>query len=509
MICVSVGRTRHTHTIAEYHHLAKMGVRLVELRLDYIGRSVDLTRLLRNRPCSVVITCRRKEDGGRWQRPEQERLMLLRNAIASGVDYVDLEGDIAAAIPRYGKTKRIISHHDFVQTPENLADLHRHLASQEADIVKIATMANTVDDTLRMMDLARNAKIPTIAICMGDLGTATRILAGRFGAPFTYATFSTDRKLAPGQLSWHVMQDLYHYDSLAPSTKLFGVVADPVAHSLSPIIHNAAFAHQELDARYLPFRVPVEDLEQFVKACPGLGIRGLSVTIPHKEAALDLMTRAETAATGIGAINTIVFDGEERIGYNTDYRAAMECIATLFGPEEGYDLPWRGKKALILGAGGVSRAIGWGLRAKGADLYISSRTTARAQQLAQHLRATVIPWDQRHEPNVDLLVNGTPVGMHPDLDSTPFPAESLDPKTAVFETIYNPERTLLIKNAEHVGCRTITGVEMFVRQAAYQYRLFTGQEAPHDLMRQSLKTATNPVRINVGLADDGFHTEDV
>lgn len=509
MICVSVGRTRHKHTIAEFHHLAQQGVRLVELRLDYIGRSVNLNRLLHDRPCPVVITCRRREDGGRWQKSEQERLMLLRNAIASGVDYVDLEGDIAGTIPRYGKTKRIISHHDFVQTPDNLADLHRHLASQEADIVKIATMANTIDDTLRMMELARTATIPTIAICMGDLGVATRILAGRLGAPFTYATFSTDRKLAPGQLTWHVMRDLYHYDEIKPETQLFGVIADPVAHSLSPLIHNAAYASQAIDARYLPFRVPEEDLETFVRVCPGLGVKGLSVTIPHKEAALDLMTRAEAAATGIGAINTIVFEGEERIGYNTDYRAAMECLALAFGTSEGDEQPWRGKKALILGAGGVSRAIGWGLHHKGADLYIASRTFSRTQELAHHLHATPIHWDERHNPEVDLLVNGTPVGMHPDLNSTPFHAESLNPNTIIFETIYNPERTLLVKNAQHVGCKTITGVEMFVRQAAYQYRLFTGAQPPTELMRDSLKAATNPVRLNDGLADDAFHVEDV
>lgn len=507
MICVSVGRTRHKHTIAEYHHLAEQGVDLVELRLDFIGRSVNLTRLLKNKPCPVVITCRRREDGGRWQKSEEERLMLLRNAIASGVDYVDLEADIAAAIPRYGSTKRIVSHHDFNKTPENLADLHRHLASQEADIVKIATMANSFSDNLRMMELARNAEIPTIAICMGELGTPTRILAGRFGAPFTYASFSTDRRLAPGQLNWNEMKDLYRYDEITPETRLFGVVGDPVQHSHSPLIHNAAFKSQEIDARYLPFHVLTQDLEAFIKACPKLGIRGLSVTIPHKEYALDLMTQAESAATGIGAINTVVFDGEERTGYNTDYRAAMECIAGVWETPEHDELPWSGKRALILGAGGVSRAIAWGLHQKGASVTIASRTHQRAFELAEELGGQAVTWDKRYDVDCDLLINGTPVGMHPDLDSTPYRAESLDPKTVVFETIYNPERTMLVKSAQQVGCKTITGVEMFVRQAAYQYCLFSGQQAPVDLMRKTLKLATNPVRLNVGRRDDESHAE--
>lgn len=497
MICVSVGRTRHKHTIAEYHHLAEQGVKLVELRLDFIGRSVNLKRLLENRPCPVVITCRRREDGGRWQRSEEERLMLLRGAIASGVEYVDLEGDIAGTIPRYGQTKRIISHHDFVETPENLADLHRHLAAQEADIVKIATMANTVDDNLRMIDLARNATIPTIAICMGEMGMPTRILAGRYGAPFTYATYSADRKLAPGQLNWRVMQEQYRYDTITAETQLFGVIADPVGHSHSPLIHNAALAGQEIDARYLPFQVPAEDLREFIDACPQLGIRGLSVTIPHKEAALNLMTQAEAAANGIGAVNTVIFDGNERLGYNTDYRAAMECLIAAIGAKESDEQPLRDKTALILGAGGVARAIGWGLHQKGAAVIYTSRTPERAGRLAEEIGGTPLPWKERHDVTTDLLINATPVGMHPDLDHTPFRADALNPDTLVFETIYNPERTLLIKDARNVGCQTITGVEMFVRQAAYQYRLFTDREPPIELMRSALKAATNPVQLNV------------
>lgn len=510
MICVSIGRTRHKYMIAELQHLAQQGVPLVELRLDYLGRSVDLSRLLRDRRCKVLVTVRRREDGGRWQKSEQERLMLLRNAIASGVEYVDLEGDIAGSIPRYGATKRIVSHHDFVRTPENLADLHRHLASQEADVVKIATMALGVQDNLRMMELARAATVPTIAICMGELGTPTRILAGRMGAPFSFATASSERRLAPGQLEWKEMHDVYRYDTITPKTKLFGVIADPVGHSYSPLIHNAAMAAQGLDARYLPFQVPRDDLRTFIHACEGLGIRGLSVTIPHKEAALDLMTQAEAAASSIGAINTILFDGPRRLGYNTDYRAAMECIAAEFGKisEQVDEQPWRGKSALILGAGGVARGIGWGLYQKGAEVFFTSRTLMRAHGLADSIGGTPIPWDRREELKVDMLVNCTPVGMHPDLENTPISADALHRETVVFETIYNPEQTLLIKNARRIGCRTISGVEMFVRQAAYQYRLFTGQEPPLELMRQTLKLATNPVRLNVRRDDELGHSDE-
>ena len=494
MICVTVARTRHKSTIAEYHELAAKGVELVELRLDYIARTVSLTRLLEKRPCPVIATCRRREDGGRWMGTEEERQMLLRAAIVAGVDYVDLEWDIAGSVPRYGKAKRIISYHNFEETPGNLPDLYRRLSELDPDVVKIATQANCVNDWFRMLDMLANAESPTIGLCMGDIGAPTRLLAGKFGAPFSYAASGKDRQAAPGQIFWEQMRGLYRYEKIDAETQLYGVVADPVAHSLSPLIHNTAFAKQELNACYLPFRVTPDDLERFIDAAPKIGIRGLSVTIPHKETVMPFLSQMEAAADGIGAVNTIVFDGNRRIGYNTDYRAAMESLATSLEVSLDSDRPFKGRRCLILGSGGVSRAIGWGLREKGAEVLIAGRTSLRASRLAVAINATHVEWERRHDVRCEIIINGTPMGMHPNLDSTPFEGSYLIPGMTVFETIYNPEQTLLLKNAIRAGCQIISGVDMFVRQATYQYRLFTGMEPPRDLMRYTLKRATSPVR---------------
>ncbi len=498
MICVSVGRARHQRMISEHQFLVEQGAQLVELRLDYITRAVNLKRLINDRPGPVVITARRKEDGGRWEKSEQERLMLLRSAIAAGVEYVDIEADIAAQIPRYGATKRIISYHDFSGTPDELEDLHAAMAEEDADIVKIACMANTFSDNIRMMRLAANAKIPTIGICMGELGMLTRILSNRVGSPFTYATFSTDKKLAPGQLNWKEMNSTYHYDSINKETALFGVIADPVAHSHSPLIHNAAFMDAGLNARYLPLRVPKDDLHTFMNSCHSIGIEGISITIPHKETSLQYCTQAEASATGIGAINTMIFNGDDRLGYNTDYRAAMDCIEEVFGIQRGQENSMQGKVAIILGAGGVSRAVAWGLRQRKCEVYIASRTEERSQTLGAEIGCRTIDWDQRHEIKAHLLINGTPVGMHPNVDASPYNMASLNEYMVVFDTVYNPENTLLIKQAKRKGARVITGVDMFVRQAAYQFRLFTGKDAPTDLMRAKIKQATNPVQDHSG-----------
>ncbi len=326
MICVSIGRGRHKQVIAEHKHLVENGAELIELRLDYIRTKVNIGRLLEGRPCPVLVTVRREQDGGRFNGGEKERRVLLRSAIAAGVEYIDLEGDVAGEIPRFGPTKRVISYHDFRKTPDNLEEIHAALASKDADIVKLATMANHPEDNLRMLRLAQSSEVPTIGLCMGDIGVPSRILASRFGAPFTYATFHHERRLAPGQLSFQEMMEIYHYNEITPETEVYGVIGDPIEHSLSPLVHNAAFRELKMNKVYVPFRVPREDLPGFVDVAREFGLRGLSVTIPHKEAVLRKVTQFEAAVKGMGAANTIVFQDQENVGSNTDYRAAMDSL---------------------------------------------------------------------------------------------------------------------------------------------------------------------------------------
>ena len=216
MICVSIGRSRHKHMLAEHAHLCEQGAELVELRLDYISSRVNIQRLLKDRPCTTVITVRREQDGGKYTGSEDARLIMLREAIANGVEYIDLEDDIAGKIPRFGKTKRIISYHSFRNTPDNLRELHARLKSLDADIVKIATMANQPHDNLRMLEMMQESDSPTIGMCMGDIGTPSRILGPKFGAPFTYATFHHERALAPGQLSYDQMVNVYRHNRIEP-----------------------------------------------------------------------------------------------------------------------------------------------------------------------------------------------------------------------------------------------------------------------------------------------------
>lgn len=490
--------------LAEMKHVAEQGAQLVELRLDYLRTPPNLKRLMEDRGCQLVITCRRSADGGLWSKSEDERLMLLRQAIASGVEWVDLEEDTAAKVPRFGKTKRIISYHNFEETPKDLEQIHDRLAKLNADVVKIATLANEPHDNVRMLQLIKNksAKVQTVGLCMGDIGMPTRILAGKFGAPFTYATFNEQRELAPGQLSYRQMVEVYHYDRIHDDTEVFGVLADPVVHSLSPMIHNAAFRLRAMNRVYVPFRVPAEHLGGFLNDAQHLGVKGLSVTIPHKEAAMKLVTDLDASARAVKALNTIVFNGQQTTAYNTDYPAAIDALESTMRAEAvkrgGEELPAgtspvAGLTALVLGAGGAAKAVGHALHDRGAEVTICNRNSERAQKLAEEIGCGAIEWSDRHSVDPDVLVNCTPLGMHPNVDDTPYEKHSLKPSMVVFDTVYNPENTLLIKEARDQSCTVVTGVEMFLRQAGLQFKLFTGREAPVEL-RETLKRATSAAK---------------
>ena len=494
MICVSIGRSRHKHMMIEHKHLVEQGAELVELRLDYVTARVNIQRLLKDRPSKVIVTVRREQDGGKFTGTEEQRRVILREAIAMGVEYIDLEEDIADEIPRFGTTKRIISYHNFRKTPEKLRDLHTRLASKDADIVKIATMAHNPHDNLQMLEMIQQSEIPTVGMCMGDIGTPSRILAPKFRAPFVYATFHHERALAPGQLSYDQMVQVYRHNEINEETEVYGVIADPVAHSLSPQIHNAAFAAAGINAIYVPFRVQVDALDQFVEDVTRMEVRGLSVTIPHKESIARQLTKVDPAVKGIGAVNTVLFKDNEVLGYNTDYKAAMDSLENALGGVGKRPSPLKGKRVLVMGAGGVARAIMYGLQQREAIVCVASRTRARADALAEAFGATALEWSARHGQDVESIINCTPVGMHPNVDDSPYDKAHFRPGMVVFDTVYNPESTLLLKEARARGCEIITGVEMFIRQAALQYFLFTGKEAPTQLMRDTLKRVIGPVK---------------
>jgi 3-dehydroquinate dehydratase/shikimate dehydrogenase len=495
-ICVVIGRTRHKMIQAEVAEAARRGATMIEVRLDFLAKAPDFKRLLANKPCAMVATVRRQHDGGRWSGTEAQRQILLRQAIVAGFDYVDIETDIANAIGRFKNVKRIISYHNLREVPADLERIHQRMCGQDADVVKIAVSAQNPSDNLRVLDLLKNPPVPTVAFCMGDMGFPSRILAAKYGAPFAYAAFNKERTIALGIPSFEEMKNVYHYHRLDADSQVYGVLGDPVGHSLSPLIHNVALQKLGLNGVYLPFRVPRGELKSFLQNYDRFPIRGYSVTIPHKEAAQATARYPSTASTEVEAANTLVRGVDGFSAYNTDYQAARDSLrANLLPDNADGTSPMVGLNVLVLGAGGIGRAIVHMLHRDGARVTVSNRSLDRAHQLAIAVGCRFTSWETRHSIPCDLLVNCTSVGMSPNVDETPINANYFTPDIMVFDTIYTPETTLLIKDARSRGCRVLTGVDMFVRQAELQFRLFTEREPPPGLMYRLVKRALSPVAL--------------
>jgi 3-dehydroquinate dehydratase/shikimate dehydrogenase len=491
----------------------RLGADMVELRLDHLREpSIETVRELMNRTAhfavEVVITCRLAEEGGAFKGSEEQRITLFEAAALSGGDYIDVElaawrrspslrekiDSLRLARNPSRPLKLILSRHDFERTPADLSGILEDIAHEPCDAVKLATRADSIVDSLRVLDALRGsaAKRPTIALAMGEPGILTRVLAGKFGALLTFASLEAGKESAPGQVTVTDMLGLYRWNAIGAATGLYGVIGCPVGHSMSPAIFNAAFGEVGCDAAYLPLRIepPYDAFATFIDGCrsrPWLGLSGCSVTIPHKENLLRYVGEqggeVEPLARRIGAANTLQIrpDGSASLGaYNTDYRGAMEALCAGIGctREE------LGRFSVaVLGAGGVGRAIVAGLRDCGCRVTIYNRTFDRARTLAAEFGAEARPLEQAANHGADVVINGTSIGMWPKVDDTPLPADALARKPVVFDTIYNPIETRLLREARWHGCRTVDGVSMFVNQAAAQFERWIGRPAPIDILR--------------------------
>jgi 3-dehydroquinate dehydratase/shikimate dehydrogenase len=343
-----------------------------------------------------------------------------------------------------------------------------------------------------------------IVLAMGEAGVPSRLLAGKFGAFLTFAALETGGGSAPGQPSLREFRELYRWDRIGPATALYGVIGFPVAHSRSPQLHNACFAAAGHDGLYLfmPVAPTYEALAAWLDglvafdepqggraaAARRLDWRGCSVTIPHKENALRwALERGGTVdalARRIGAVNTLARDSAGRpTATNTDAPAAVQAVCAALGVDRA---GLRGRRVLILGAGGAARALIVGFAECGCAVAVSNRTGPRAERLAAELHCRFVPWADRAGERADVLINATAAGMTPDVDGTPMPAEGLRPGALVFDTVYNPRATRLLREAEAAGCRVVGGMEMFLNQAAGQFALWTGRPAPAELMRATM-----------------------
>ena len=442
---------------------------LVELRLDTVS-DPDVAGALAGRRLPVILTCRAKSEGGFFAGSEDERWRLLTEAQRAGAEYVDVEwkAGFYELIERRRGRGIVVSNHDFEGVPADLEARVRAMRATGAEVVKVAVMARQLADNVPLLEVAKKQTAPFVALAMGDAGIASRVLAARFGSAWTYS----GPAVAPGQIAPSRMHDEFSFARVTAATAIYGVVGRPVMHSVSPAMHNAAFRSVGIDAVYLP--LAATDFDDFLTFADAFELVGASVTAPYKLAAFDCARDLDLLSRRVHSVNTLRRTSQGWLGCNTD-------VAGFLAPLKGFTL--RNMRATVLGAGGAARAVGVALASVGAKVSIAARRPERAQFVASRAGAAVVEWPPA--PNSwDLLVNATPIGTSPDIGESPLPGAAFTGQI-VYDLVYNPSETRLLREARAAGCRTIGGLAMLVGQAHRQFEWWTGETIDPQVMRHA------------------------
>lgn len=464
-LCVALTPRR----VADIFSAPIQGADCVEARLDYLDDPDDSIGVRWNRlPVPTIATCRGREQGGRFTGTVEEQLTLLQRAVQNGARYLDIDYRF---VKEFEGAEVIGSYHDFEGTPDGLEELLDAVCRTPAAFAKVATLVRSWSDNRRLLGLLdRQWPKPVIVVGMGEVGEMTRVVGPSRGSALTYA--SAGQASAPGQFGLREIENTFRVRDIGPRTGLIGIVGNPVAHSRSPRLHNTAFREAGLDFVYLRFRV--EDLGDFFENAAELGVVGFSVTIPHKVEAMRYLDGVTKEAAAIGAVNTVYRRDGRWMGDNTDVYGIRESLK---------DVRTGGSRVVILGTGGAARAAVAALDEAASITLLSRSREPGVLEWSRTVQVDRLENYARHD--ADLLINATPVGMSPDVDRTPAP----EPIRAevVFDMVYNPPVTRLLREAEESGKRAIPGTTMFVGQASRQFEAWTGQAAPTEVLWAAMK----------------------
>uniref|UniRef100_A0A2N9IW41 shikimate dehydrogenase (NADP(+)) n=1 Tax=Fagus sylvatica TaxID=28930 RepID=A0A2N9IW41_FAGSY len=504
LLCTPLMGTTVDQMLIEMGKAKEIGADVVEIRLDCLRKfnpRQDLEILIKCSSLPTLVTYRPVWEGGQYEGDENKRQDALRLAMELGANYIDVELEVAHDFNSsiYGSKpenfKVIVSSHNFHNTPsaEAIGNLVARIQATGADIVKIATTALDITDCARIFQIMVHSQVPTIGIVMGERGLISRLLSPKFGGYLTYGALEAGAISAPGQPTAKDLLDLYNFRLITPDTKVYGIIGKPVGHSKSPLLFNAAFKSVGLDAVYVHYLV--DDVEKFFNTYSSLDWCGCSCTIPHKEAALKCMDDIDPIAKKIGAINNIVRRPDGKLtAFNTDYIGAISAIEDglrgLNGTNPAAGSPLAGKLFVVMGAGGAGKSLAYGAAQKGARVVVANRTYERAKELADKVGGqaiTLAEVDNFHPEEGMVLANTTSLGMKPKIDLTPISKESLKNYCLVFDAIYTPKETRLLREARETGAIIVYGTEMLIRQGFEQYKNFTGLPAPEELFRQLME----------------------
>jgi 3-dehydroquinate dehydratase/shikimate dehydrogenase len=489
-ICIALGlpdaEALGNHARAEY--LA--GERFLEFRLDYLPDPergiVAMQKFLASHPdCTILATCRRRQNQGKFTGSIEEQLRVLYAALKGGAHAVDLEIESAENCEERladlrASTYLLLSYHNYGGTPPRLDHVLKRMTRIPAHGYKVVTTARKPSDTSRVLALAKSfPKVPTILLAMGEPGFATRVLSPAFGGLYTYAAPNMVTGTASGQVNAQKLRSLYRVGKLSRDARIYGVIADPVSHSISPAVHNRAFQHKRIDASYLPFLVKPGQLKDFFTMADALPLAGFSVTLPHKQKIIRYLDQVDLVAKRIGAVNTVWRKAGKWRGTNTDAPGVTV-------PLEKH-LRLSKSTVLVVGNGGAARGAAFALQEAGAKLALTGRNIDRVRALASICGAEPLSREQAEGRMFDAVVHATPLGMAPNVDKCFF--RDKIPAKLVFDMVYTPMETELLKRAKAQKAVVIQGIEMFLEQASRQFEIWTGERAPRAVMEKAAREA--------------------
>ena len=469
------------------------GESFFEFRLDYLAcprttASPSSASFSPAHPdCCILATCRRHQNHGKFNGSVEDQIRILNAALDAGARAVDIEIESAEnAGPRLealrGKGQLMLSYHNYDGTPSPEVVLRRMLRIP-ADGYKIVTTARKPSDNSRILSLTKShPRTPLIVLAMGETGFPTRVLSTAWGGMFTYAAPNASEGTASGQVSARVLRHLYRAEKFTRAAKIYGVIADPVRHSISPAVHNRAFQAHRIDAVYLPFLVQPAQLKDFFILAESLPVAGFSVTIPHKQKIIRYLDVIDPLARRIGAVNTVWKKAGKWRGGNTDADAVTIPLAR--------KLRLSKSSVLVVGNGGAARSAAYALIGSGAKVSIVGRNPDRVRSLARACGAESLLREQLNGRKFDALVHATPLGMAPHPEACFFPGDI--PAELVFDMVYNPLETTLLRHATSQGATVISGLQMFLEQASRQFEIWTGASAPRSVMEKAAIEALAP-----------------
>jgi 3-dehydroquinate dehydratase / shikimate dehydrogenase len=491
-ICIALGLPDVPTLLEHARREAEAGEIFLEFRLDYLDRPGDgagaIRTFLEQCPeCIVLATCRRHQNHGKFNGSIEEQLALLDRAVDAGAQAVDIEIETAEGAPERlnqfrGRTLVVVSYHNYEATPPMDTVMGRVMRVQ-ADAYKVVTTARKPSDNVRVLSAAKALpKHRMVVLAMGELGFPTRVLSPVFGGAFTYAAPMYAEGTAAGQVSARQLRHLFHVEKLGKSSKIYGVIADPIRHSISPAVHNRAFQSRRVDAVYLPFLVSPPHLRDFFSLAERLPLAGFSVTIPHKQKIIRYLDVVEPLARRIGAVNTVWRKAGKWRGTNTDAPGVTGPLSRLIRLQSA--------SILVAGNGGAARSAAFALSDAGAKITLVGRNPDRVRALSKVCGAETLLREQIESHRFDAVVHATSLGMYPHVNECFF--NGTIPADIVFDIVYNPAETALLRRAREEGKTTIAGLEMFIEQAVRQFEVWTGEAAPRAAMLKAAVEALEP-----------------